>query len=148
MSAEVIHLAGAAVAQESARPVKFLVDRRVDLSLLNWWQRWRYEVQCRKLKGQLRVPPVLPMYRGIFDTFAEADGACETRDDQIHVLPAGWAFPGDSVDPDVVCRPRDRADERRYLSLRERYGDEEEYAALADVSDRLDRLTGRVRDAL
>lgn len=148
MSAEALHLPGVAAAAESARPVRFVVDRRVDLSLLNRWQRFGYLLLCRKLKGALRVPPAPTMYRGTFDTFAEADGACDSPDDQVHVLPAGWAFAGDTVEPDIVCRPRDRKDGGRYLRLRERYGDEEEYAALADVSDRLDRMAGRVRAAL
>lgn len=151
MSAEALHLAGVAAAVDGVRPVQFFVDRRADLSVLNWWQRTRYTVECRKLKGFLRVPPAPPLYRGIFPTFAQADGACESADDQIHVLPSGWAFSGDTVEPDIVCRPRDRRDEKRYLALRDRYGDEYEYDELearARLAERIENLTRGVRAAL
>ena len=98
-----------------------------------------------------RIPPAPTMLRGILDSFAEADGRCETPDDQIHILPAGWAFGGDSVEPDVVCRPRDPSDSSRYLSLREEYGDEIEYAEMAllgELDARLARTEETLRAAL
>lgn len=148
MSAEAIRLPRAAVAESAPRPVYFKVTRRVDVSLLSWWQRALYSFLCRQLPEAWRVPPVPPMERGGFPTFAEADAACTSRDDQLRVLPWGWAYDGETLDSDIVCRPRDRSDEGRYLALREKYGDEEEYAARARLETRLERLTEQVRGAL
>ena len=129
MSAEALQLAGlrAAVRQE-ARPVYFKVTRRVDARLLGRWRQWAYELLCRKAPEAWRVPPIVPMERGGFPTFAEADGWCTSPDDQIRVLPWGWAYAGDELDADIVCRPRDPKDRPRYLALREKYGDEAAHA--------------------
>jgi hypothetical protein len=98
----------------TAGPVYFKVTRRLDLSLLSWWQRWGYEFLCRRLPARWRVPPVVPMERGGFATFAEADAVCASPDDQILVLPWGWAYAGEVLDAEVVCRPRDPKDKDRY----------------------------------
>jgi hypothetical protein len=138
-------------AAEDARPVYFKVTRRVDVRLLSWWQRRLYVFLCRRLPEAWRVPPVPPMERGGFDSFALADAYCTSKDDQIRVLPWGWASAGDSLDSDVVCRPRDPSDAKRYLALREQYADEEEYGEigrLADWEATIGRLTERVRAAL
>lgn len=138
-------------AASPARPVYFKVTRRVDTSLLKWWQRALYAFLCRRLPESWRVPPVPPMERGGFESFAMADAHCTSRDDQLRILPWGWAYDGDSLDSDIVCRPRDKADEGRYLALREKYGDEEEYAELAvraEVGLRIERMASRVRSAL
>ena len=135
-------------AAETARPVYFQVTRRVDVSLLKWHQRVLYTFLCRRLPEGWRVPAVPPMDRGGFDSFALADAYCTSKDDQIRVLPWGRALDGDTLDADIVCRPRDPADSARYLGLRARYADEGEYAAFADVDETLERLAGRVRGAL
>ena len=148
MGAEALHLAGVrAAVREEARPVCFQVTKRLDVRLLNWWQRAAYRLLVRALRPRLppslRVPPVPPEDLGGFLSFAEADAACTTRDHQIHVLPLGWTHPDDEIQPDVSCRPRDPSDSGRYLLLRERYGDEEEYAArdgLAEVVSGLEKL--------
>jgi hypothetical protein len=132
-------------AAEGARPVYFKVTRRVDLSLLSWWQRALYEFLCRRLPEAWRVPPVPPMERGGFSSFAMADAYCTSKDDQLRILPWGWALSGDTLDSDIVCRPRDPADAGRYLALRGRYGDETEYAGLAGLKD-LEHLAARVSE--
>jgi hypothetical protein len=117
-----------------ARPVYFKVARRLDVQLLNRLQRLGYEYFCRTLRYRWRVPPVVPMERGGLMTFGDADGECDSPDDQILVLPFGWTYRGDSLDEEITCRPRDPADRERYERLKARYAT---YSLAAYVSPAL-----------
>jgi hypothetical protein len=102
----------------------FLVQTRVDVSLLWWWQRLGYVTLSRRLPAKWAVPGVPPMELAVFDDFAEADANCLTSDDKILVLPKGRAFSRDRVDAEECCRPRDtrdRANAARYILMRAKY---------------------------
>lgn len=106
----------------AVRPRQFFVTRRFNVKRLWCWQRALYVLLCRCLRGRWRIPPpFIPLTRGGLFTFEDAEGVCETPDDQIHVLPLGWAYSGDEIDAEEVCRPKDPSDKENYERLKSRY---------------------------
>ena len=100
----------------TAPAYKWLVTRRLDLSLLAWWQRPLYRLLVRRLG----LPPKPPSVRGLFDSRAEAVAFCCTRDDQIQMIPYGWAYGIELDELQGYCRPLDplfRAQNEREAKL-------------------------------
>jgi len=100
----------------SAPAYKWLVTRRLDLKQLAWWQRPLYSLLVRRLG----LPPKPPTVRGLFDSRAEAVAFCCTRDDQIQMIPYGWAYGLELDELQGYCRPLDplfRAQNEREAKL-------------------------------
>jgi len=128
-------------------PVCFHLTRRVDVRLLPWWKRRLYCWLCRNASPKRRVPPIPPMTRGVFLDFDEADAYCTSPDDQIHLIPVGWAYSGETVDADLVCRPRDPRDSAAYHQMRERFDRSREHdRRLTALEERVGRLEARCAD--
>ena len=122
--------------KEAARDVttapayKWLVTRRLDVSQLAWWRRALYVPLVR----HLGCPPKPPTVRGLFDTRADAVAFCCTRDDQIQMIPYGWAYGVELDELQGYCRPLDplyRAQNEREAVL---YADPASTPAYGDPS--------------
>lgn len=128
--------------------VYFEVTTRIDTKLLNFWQRWGYELFCRRLPAPWSIPPIIPLVRGGFLTWERAVEACKSPNDQIHIRPLNWAYESDCIDVDMVCRPRDPDDAANYMRLKSLYGEPNRLANAVCSSCELQMKVKELEDRL
>jgi hypothetical protein len=114
-------LAAAAYELLAGGPVEFKLATRVDASKLPREKRW-VTLAHRLLPSSWFVPPALAAQRGIYDDWDLLLEDCKSPNDQILALPKNRALPADAKDVAVECRPRDKTDRKRFLTLQSVFG--------------------------